>query len=249
MFSGLLVCADCGCNLHFHFNQGNPEIKYFNCSNYKGNRGTCTSTHYVRVDFLEQVVLGEIRRLTKFASQYEDLFTQAVIGHSQQSIELDRKLKQKELAAMQARDEELDGLFERIYEDNVSGKLSDDRFAKMSRRYGDEQKELSEKLKALRAELEKQSHKAMSTDMFITTVRKYTRAKKLTPRMLNELIEKIEVHQAEKIGGVWEQRLTIHYNCIGTIFIPDVLPLPAPEVSVNTRKGVIVNYAPSTIAI
>ena len=249
MFSGLLVCADCGCNLHFHFNQGNPEIKYFNCSNYKGNRGTCTSTHYVRVDFLEQVVLGEIRRLTKFASQYEDLFTQAVIGHSQQSVELDRKLKQKELAVMQARDEELDGLFERIYEDNVSGKLSDDRFAKMSRRYEEEQKELSEKLKALRAELEKQSHKAMSTDMFITTVRKYTRAKKLTPRMLNELIEKIEVHQAEKIDGVWEQRLTIHYNCVGTIFIPDVLPLPAPEVSVNTRKGVVVNYAPSTIAI
>lgn len=249
MFSGLLVCADCGCNLHFHFNQGNPEIKYFNCSNYKGNRGTCTSTHYVRVDFLEQVVLGEIRRLTKFASQYEDLFTQAVIGHSQQSAELDRKLKQKELAAMQARDEELDELFERIYEDNVSGKLSDDRFAKMSRRYEEEQKELSEKIKALRAELEKQSHKAMSTDMFITTVRKYTRAKKLTPRMLNELIEKIKVHQAEKIDGVWEQRLTIHYNCIGTIFIPDVLPLPAPEVSVNTRKGVVVNYAPSTIAI
>ena len=60
MFSGLLVCADCGCNLHFHFNQGNPEIKYFNCSNYKGNRGTCQSTHYIRVDFLEEVVLGEI---------------------------------------------------------------------------------------------------------------------------------------------------------------------------------------------
>lgn len=249
MFSGLLVCADCGCNLHFHFNQGNPEIKYFNCSNYKGNRGTCTSTHYVRVDFLEQVVLGEIRRLTKFASQYEDLFTQAVIGHSQQSVELDRKLKQKELAAMQARDEELDGLFERIYEDNVSGKLPDDRFAKMSRRYEEEQKELSEKIKALRAELEKQSHKAMSTDMFITTVRKYTRARKLTPRMLNELIEKIEVHQAEKIDGVWEQRLIIYYNCVGTIFIPDVLPLPAPEASVNTRRGVVVNYAPSTIAI
>ena len=155
MFSGLLVCADCGCNLHFHFNQGNPEIEYFNCSNYKGNRGTCTSTHYVRVDFPEQVVLGEIRRLTKFAVQYEDLFTQAVMGHSQQSAELDRKLKHKELAALQARDEELDGLFERIYEDNVSGKLSDDRFAKMSRRYEDEQEALSEKIKVLRAELEK----------------------------------------------------------------------------------------------
>ena len=249
MFSGLLVCADCGSNLHFHFNQGNPEIKYFNCSNYKGNRGTCTSTHYVRVDFLEEVVLGEIRRLTKFASLYEDEFVKAVIGHSQQAEQTDRKLKEKELRTLLARDEELDGLFERIYENNVSGKLSDDRFAKMSRRYEDEQKELAEKIKKLRSEIEKQSSRSMTTDMFIGLVRKYTRARKLTPRMLNELIEKIEVFNAEKIDGVWEQRLRIHYNCVGTIEIPTVLPLPIPEVSVNTRKGVVVNYAPCELAV
>ena len=249
MFSGLLVCADCGSNLHFHFNQGNPEIKYFNCSNYKGNRGTCTSTHYVRVDFLEEVVLGEIRRLTKFASLYEDEFVKAVIGHSQQAEQTDRKLKEKELKTLLARDEELDGLFERIYEHNVSGKLSDDRFAKMSRRYEDEQKELSEKIKKLRSEIEKQSSRSMTTDMFIGLVRKYTRARKLTPRMLNELVEKIEVFNAEKIDGVWEQRLRIHYNCVGTIEIPTVLPLPIPEVSVNTRKGVVVNYAPCELAV
>ena len=249
MFSGLLVCADCGSNLHFHFNQGNPEIKYFNCSNYKGNRGTCTSTHYVRVDFLEEVVLGEIRRLTKFASLYEDEFVKAVIGHSQQAEQTDSKLKEKELKTLLARDEELDGLFERIYEDNVSGKLSDDRFAKMSRRYEDEQKELSEKIKKLRSEIEKQSSRSMTTDMFIGLVRKYTRARKLTPRMLNELVEKIEVFNAEKIDGVWEQRLRIHYNCVGTIEIPTVLPLPIPEVSVNTRKGVVVNYAPCELAV
>ena len=249
MFSGLLVCADCGSNLHFHFNQGNPEIKYFNCSNYKGNRGTCTSTHYVRVDFLEEVVLGEIRRLTKFASLYEDEFVKAVIGYSQQAEQTDRKLKEKELRTLLARDEELDGLFERIYEDNVSGKLSDDRFAKMSRRYEDEQKELAEKIKKLRSEIEKQSSRSMTTDMFIGLVRKYTRARKLTPRMLNELVEKIEVFNAEKIDGVWEQRLRIHYNCVGTIEIPTVLPLPIPEVSVNTRKGVVVNYAPCELAV
>ena len=249
MFSGLLVCADCGSNLHFHFNQGNPEIKYFNCSNYKGNRGTCTSTHYVRVDFLEEVVLGEIRRLMKFASLYEDEFVKAVVGHSQQAEQTDRKLKEKELRTLLARDEELDGLFERIYEDNVSGKLSDDRFAKMSRRYEDEQKELAEKIKKLRSEIEKQSSRSMTTDMFIGLVRKYTRARKLTPRMLNELIEKIEVFNAEKIDGVWEQRLRIHYNCVGTIEIPTVLPLPIPEVSVNTRKGVVVNYAPCELAV
>ena len=242
MFSGLLVCADCGSNLHFHFNQGNPEIKYFNCSNYKGNRGTCGSTHYVRVDFLEQVVLGEIRRLTKYAGLYEDDFLKEVIGHSRQAEETERRLKEKELKSLLARDDELDGLFERIYEDNVSGKLSDDRFAKMSRRYEEEQKELSEKIKKLRSEIEKQSSRATSTDMFVSIVRKYTRARKLTPRMLNELVEKIEVYNAEKIDGEWVQRLSIHYNCVGEMNIPNEPALPIPAVTVNTRKGVFVSY-------
>lgn len=242
MFSGLLVCADCGSNLHFHFNQGNPEIKYFNCSNYKGNRGTCGSTHYVRVDFLEQVVLGEIRRLTKYAALYEDDFLKEVIGHSRQAEETERRLKEKELKSLLARDDELDGLFERIYEDNVSGKLSDDRFAKMSRRYEEEQKELSEKIKKLRSEIEKQSSRATSTDMFVSIVRKYTRARKLTPRMLNELVEKIEVYNAEKIDGEWVQRLRIHYNCVGEMNIPNEPALPIPAVTVNTRKGVFVSY-------
>ena len=242
MFSGLLVCADCGSNLHFHFNQGNPEIKYFNCSNYKGNRGTCCSTHYVRVDFLEQVVLGEIRRLTKYAGLYEDDFLKEVIGHSRQAEETERRLKEKELKSLLARDDELDGLFERIYEDNVSGKLSDDRFAKMSRRYEEEQKELSEKIKKLRSEIEKQSSRATSTDMFVSIVRKYTRARKLTPRMLNELVEKIEVYNAEKIDGEWVQRLRIHYNCVGEMNIPNEPALPIPAVTVNTRKGVFVSY-------
>ena len=242
MFSGLLVCADCGSNLHFHFNQGNPEIKYFNCSNYKGNRGTCGSTHYVRVDFLEQVVLGEIRRLTKYAGLYEDDFLKEVIGHSRQAEETERRLKEKELKSLLARDDELDGLFERIYEDNVSGKLSDDRFVKMSRRYEEEQKELSEKIKKLRSEIEKQSSRAASTDMFVSIVRKYTRVRKLTPRMLNELVEKIEVYNAEKIDGEWVQRLRIHYNCVGEMNIPNEPALPIPAVTVNTRKGVFVSY-------
>lgn len=242
MFSGLLVCADCGSNLHFHFNQGNPEIKYFNCSNYKGNRGTCGSTHYVRVDFLEQVVLGEIRRLTKYAGLYEDDFLKEVIGHSRQAEETERRLKEKELKSLLARDDELDGLFERIYEDNVSGKLSDDRFAKMSRRYEEEQKDLSEKIKKLRSEIEKQNSRAASTDMFVSIVRKYTRARKLTPRMLNELVEKIEVYNAEKIDGEWVQRLRIHYNCVGEMNIPNEPALPIPAVTVNTRKGVFVSY-------
>ena len=152
---------------------------------------------------------------------------------------------QKELNGLQKRDAELDNLFERIYEDNVSGKITDERFAKMSASYETEQAELAERIKALKAELAKETDKTMSTDVFIATVRKYTRAKKLTQRMLNELVDYIEVYQAEKIDGVHTQKLKIHYNCVGSIEIPNVLPLPAPEVLIQTRKGVAVSYSQS----
>ena len=88
--------------------------------------------------------------------------------------------------------------------------------------------------------------KAATADMFISAVRKYTRARKLTPRMLNELIDKIEVHQAEKVDGVWRQRLTIHYNCVGAITLPDTATIQAPHVTMNTRQGVYVTYEPDT---
>ena len=245
MFSGLLVCADCGNNLHFRFNQGNPEITYFNCSNYKGNRGTCTSTHYIRADFLEQVVLAEIRRLTKFVSHYEKEFAKLMMGFSQKAAAEEVRTTLRELDAAIYRDKELDSLFERLYEDNVAGKITDERFARMSSKYEAEQKELRDKIKALQDAVERTKSKAVTADMFISAVRKYTRARKLTPRMLNELIEKIEVHQAEKVDGVWQQKLTIHYHCVGVVSIPQALPLPMPDITMNTRKGVYVSYVPA----
>lgn len=143
------------------------------------------------------------------------------MGSSQERTELDRKLLKKELSPLQARDKEPDGLFERIYEDNVSGKLSGERFSKMSRRYEDEQKEISEKVKLLGSALDKLGSKAMTSDAFLSIVRRYTRAKKLT----------------------------IHYNCVGGIFIPDTDSLPIPDVTVNTRRGVFVTYVPQSTAV
>lgn len=244
MFSGLLVCADCGSNLGYHFNQANHDITYFNCMGYnRGSRKICTSTHYIRTDFLEQVVLGEIKRLMKFATLYENEFAKIVMGNSIKAAEQQRRAKQKELNSLLARDDELDILFEKIYEDNVSGKISDERFAKMSVKYESEQKELKEKVQKIQAELNNEKSKAVTSDMFLSSVRKYTRARKLTPRMLNELIDKIEVYQAEKIDGKKVQRLKIHYNCIGAIEIPDFEKLPRNNVSIHTRQGVDVQYA------
>ncbi len=244
MFSGLLVCADCGSTLGYHFNQTNPEITYFNCQGYnRGKRKICNSTHYIRTDFLEQVVLGEIRRMMKFATQYENEFAKIVMGNSIKAAEQERQLKQKDLCSLKARDKELDVLFERIYEDNVTGKINDERFAKMSVKYESEQKEIQAKIKELQTELDNEQNKAVTSDMFLSSVRKYTRAKKLTARMLNELIEKIEVHQSEKIDGKTVQKITIHYNCIGNIEIPNLEKIPENKVSIHTRQGVDVEFA------
>ena len=131
----------------------------------------------------------------------------------------------------------------------MNGKITDERFSKLSAKYEAEQAEIAERLKELNAELGKETDKSMSTDMFIAIVRKYTRAKKLTQRMLNELVDYIEVYQAEKINGVHAQKLKIHYNCVGTVEIPNVLPLPLPEVTIQTRKGVAVSYSFSQQAV
>ena len=243
MFSGLLICADCGSNLWYHFNQANPDIKYFNCSGYnRGHRRICNSSHYIRVDFLEKVILGEIRRLTKLATAYEDEFAKLVLGHSIKKTEQECNLMEKELKSLSLRDKELDTLFERIYEDNVNGKITDERFAKMAVKYEEEQKDVKHLLEKLQTELEEKQNKAVSADMFKAAVRRYTRVRKLTPRMLNEMIEKIEVHQSEKINGKTVQKLTIHYNCIGAIDIPNLDKIPENNISVHTRKGVDVNF-------
>jgi ATP-dependent Lon protease len=160
--------------------------------------------------------LQEIRRLTRYAVQHEKDFAALVMGHSTQADASQRERKQKELYAMTARDRELDRLFSRIYEDNVNGKIDDERFGRLSSQYTQEQRELAESIKTISAELDRQSDRAMTTDMFISTVRKYTRAKTLTERMLNELIERVEVHHIERTNGAYFQRVTIHYNCVGT---------------------------------
>ena len=244
MFSGLLRCADCGGNLNYHFNQGNHDIKYFNCANYNSRR-QCDSTHYIRVDFLEQVVMGEIRRLTQFASRYENDFVKAAIGQSQQTAEAERAVMRKTLQTLQKRDKEIDTLFSRLYEDNLAGKISDGRFAKLTEGYEAEQAELAERIKALCMELDKAIDQTAGTDIFIARVRKYTRAKKLTERMLTELIDHIEVYHAEKVDGVKTQRLRIHYACVGSIEVPDVLQLSQPQVLLQTRKGVAISYSDS----
>ncbi len=249
VFSGLLKCPECGGNLNFHFNQNNHDIKFFSCQNHNSGYRKCSKTHYIRLDFLEQVVLYEVKRLACFASEYENDFIKAMIGRSAKVAENGRIRKQRELDALTARDRELDMLFERLYEDNVAGKIDDARFAKMSKRYEQEQGENAKKIKALRLELKKDESKRMDIDDFLETVRRYTDATTITKRMVAELIDHIEVYHAEKQDGVTNQRVVIYYNCIGAFDVPDRRKIPEADIIMETRKGVALSYAPEQVAV
>lgn len=249
VFSGLLKCPECGGNLNFHFNQNNHDIKFFSCQNHNSGYRKCSKTHYIRLDFLEQVVLYEVKRLACFASEYENDFIKAMIGRSAKVAENTALRKQRELDALTARDRELDMLFERLYEDNVAGKIDDARFAKMSKRYEQEQGENAKKIKALRLELKKDESKRMDIDDFLETVRRYTDVATITKRMVAELIDHIEVYHAEKQDGITNQRVVIYYNCIGAFDVPDRRNIPEADIIMETRKGVALSYAPEQVAV
>lgn len=244
-FSGVMKCPECGGNLNFHFNQNNHDIKFFSCQNHNSGLRKCSSTHYIRLDFLEQVVLYEVHRLACFANEYENDFIKAMVGRSAKVAENERVRKKRELDGLLARDRELDTLFERLYEDNVSGKIDDARFAKMAKRYEQEQGENAGRIKALRLEMKKLEEKRMDVDDFLETVRHYTNAAKITKRMVAELIDHIEVYPAVKEDGVTNQRVTIHYNCIGAFEVPDRRKIPERDILLETRKGVALSYAPA----
>lgn len=249
VFSGLLKCPECGGNLNFHFNQNNPDIKFFSCKNHNSGHRLCTKTHYIRLDFLEQVVLYEVRRLACFANEYESDFIKAMIGRSAKVAENERIRKQRELDTLTARNQELDMLFERLYEDNLAGKIDDARFGKMSKRYEQEQGENEKRIKALRLELKKGEGKRMDIDAFLEQVRRYTDATTVTKRMVTELIDHIDVYHAEKRDGITDQRVTIYYNCIGAFDVPDRRKIPEADIIMETRRGVALSYAPAQAAV
>jgi len=249
VFSGVMKCPECGGNLNFHFNQNNHDIKFFSCQNHNSGLRKCSSTHYIRLDFLEQVVLYEVHRLACFANEYENDFIKAMVGRSAKVAENERIRKKRELDALLARDRELDTLFERLYEDNVSGKIDDARFAKMAKRYEQEQGENAGRIKTLRLEVKKLDEKRMDVEDFLETVRRYTDATKITKRMVAELIDHIEVYPAVKEDGVTNQRVTIHYNCIGVFEVPDRRKIPERDILLETRRGVALSYAPAEVAV
>ena len=220
IFSGLLFCYDCGKKMYFQSPVVDLRNKdHYRCSSYKHDTSACTS-HYISDDALQGIVLENVQRVVSYMKDYEDLFIQEQLAKSTQDELKQISKNKKELEKAKNRVIEIDNLFMHIYEDNVSGKISDDRFRNLSFNYDKEQQELKTKIEQLSKDIENTEKKDTDITQFISNVKKYTEIAKLTPEILNELIEKIVIHQQEKANGKKVQEIDIYYRGVGIISFP-----------------------------
>ena len=215
MFSGLLYCADCGRKLSFHRKADEPAEKHhYLCENYRSNTANCTM-HYIRNVVVERIVLENLKEVIQYVSNYEDEFVRMVMDSDMRQRNRELSQKKKRLSEVQKRIGELDTIFQRIYEDNIIGKLSDERFMKMSKGYEDEQHILQVEADEIQSELHQEEKKSVDVKRFLAIVKKYTDLTELTPEILREFIDKIIVHAPDKSSGRRLQEIEIIYNHIG----------------------------------
>lgn len=217
LFSGLLYCADCGSKLHFATGKNmTPEQDCYRCARYKSNTGDC-SMHFIREETLKRFVLRRIFDVT--AMFFEDImrFEEAVQKQRFEEAEKEAKKRRQEIAKAEKRIAELDRIFKRIYEDDISGAISHERFLKLSAEYEAEQKELTEKVKADREMVSAYEQGKADFDSFAAVIRKYVGITELTPTIVNEFVKKIIVHAPDKSSGHRRQKIQIIWNFVGEL--------------------------------
>ena len=220
LFSGLLYCADCKSKLYFCAAKSiKPEQEFHRCSAYKENRGSC-SIHFIREVVLRETILELVKRVALFIQQYEAVFLYMYAKKHNITKEVNSRNMKATIERNKRRIKELDKLIERIYEDNVLGKIPDARFSKMMASYEAEQNQLVTETAKAEESLKTMEQDKVDLRAFLETIRQCTDIKELTPAIVNRLIRRIEVHNSEKIDGRKQVRLDVYFTAVGLIDIP-----------------------------
>lgn len=241
IFADLLFCGDCHTKLRYHTNTINKDIHYFVCANNKVDyRGSCPGRHYVRADAIDQVVMLELRRMAEYLSDDEDAFAELLARKTDKELLKEQKRCEEELQKAMARNDTVSRLYEKLYEDNAIGKVSDEWFMQLSHKYEVERMALKSKITALREKLSESGKQQQQRESFILAVRRFMQMDYLTAPLLRELIDHIDVFETEGIGKNRTQRIVIYYRFVGYVEIP-AAPRH-PHYKADTRQGVAVEY-------
>lgn len=240
IFNGLIYCGDCHSKMRYHTSTSNKEIHYFTCSDNKVDyRGKCPGRHYVRADALEEVVKLELRRLVEMLEIDESYFAQLILRKNDEEREKDKKFLESELQKAIARSNTVSQLYEKLYEDNVVGKVSDEWFIELSHKYEKERIDLKAKIADTRHKIEELKNNNSEYGKFISAIRRFMQMDNLTSPLLRELIDHIDVFETEGTGKNRTQRIVIYYRFIGYIELPNTAK---QNHIADTRKGVAVEY-------
>lgn len=240
IFNGLVYCGDCHSKMRYHTSTSNKEIHYFTCSDNKVDyRGKCPGRHYVRADALEEVVKLELRRLVEMLEIDESYFAQLLLRKNDEEREKDKKFLETELQKAIARSNTVSQLYEKLYEDNVIGKVSDEWFVELSHKYEKERMDLKAKIADIRHKIEELKNNNSEYEKFILAIRRFMQMDNLTSPLLRELIDHIDIFETEGTGKSRTQRIVIYYRFIGYIELPNTTKQTHIA---DTRKGVAIEY-------
>ena len=216
-FSGLLYCADCGEKLYYSVTGSyKREQAYFFCSSYRKNSEVC-SAHYIREKVVEQIVLESMQRILLNVQVFEKEFARKQMDCYTEDKKKQLAAKRRELSKTKKRIAESDALIQKIYEDNASGKLSDERYATLSLSYEEEQKTLKAAVPEMQAYLEAETDKTESLQRFIQKVKQVTELKALTPERIHESVDRTVVYAPRYLDGKRVQLLDIYYSGVGIL--------------------------------